>query len=215
MQSLSYQHIIDISMPLDVLTPNYPGDTKFQRETSIISIQGTDDVCTASSLVMSAHSGTHIDAPRHFMTDGITVLDIPPRRLISKAVVLARSGNAGLIGPDELNQVSLESGMSILLKTTNTPSAEQEHSTGTVRLSLPGARYLTERGVNLVGINAISIEVENDPSYPVHRHLLGKGLIVLENLVLDHVEEGIYTLIVFPLAIRDGDGAPARAMLLH
>ncbi|HET8576639.1 MAG TPA: cyclase family protein, partial [Methylomirabilota bacterium] len=80
-------------------------------------------------------------------------------------------------------------------------------------LDLEGARYLVERGVRLIGIDYLSIEQFNSPGHPVHRHLLGAGVVILEGLDLSCVTPGAYELVCLPLPVRGIDGAPCRAML--
>lgn len=213
MNTLSYTKVIDISMPLHNGVRYYPGDIRFRREVSVFTLGDADDVCTTSSLTMSAHSGTHIDAPRHFLASGRTVDGIPPHRFVSNALVLECNGRESA-GSDFFRKHPIETGMSLLLKSGTDGGLRPDAGNTSPTISPDGARYLREKRINLAGTDGISIETDGDPTYPVHRHLLEGDIIILENLVLAQVEQGFYTLLVFPLLIRDGDGAPARAVLL-
>jgi len=202
--------IIDISTPLDEHTPAYPGDPVFRRDT-VASISEEGVGYNLSMLRMSTHCGTHVDAPRHFIPEGSTIDRIPLHRWISPALVIEIS-DTDLIEASHLEAAPIRPGDAVILKANADRHACAGHDD--VRaLSVSAAEYLVSRGINLVGIDALSIEAYDNPAFPVHGILLGNDVLVLEALSLFGVSPGRYTLIAAPLLIRDGDGAPARVFL--
>jgi arylformamidase len=203
--------IIDISTPLDERTPAYPGDFVFRRNvTAVIDEDGSG--YNLSTIAMSAHSGTHIDAPAHFLAKGKTIDQIQPRRWFSSAVVID-AGGAPRIGVEVLERQGIRTGDSVLLR-ANADRAADAAPDDFTSLSLEAAAWLVAKKINLIGIDALSIESYEDPSWPVHKKLLRNNILIMEGLRLRHVHPGRYTLIATPLLIADGDGAPARALLV-
>ena len=214
----SFREIIDITMPLDADTPCYPGDTKFERIQVAHSTPGGG--FNVSRLSMSAHSGTHVDAPNHFIHGGTTIDGIETSRWITRALVCECGGassvepGASSVGPDAVPLADLRPGCAVIFKLNSEADFNGDPSLART-LSPEAASTLIDAGVALVGIDWLSIEADDNPDYPVHRALLGAGIPIVENLRLRHVEEGWYTLVVAPLLVTGGDGAPARALLLR
>lgn len=171
------------------------------------------DTANVSLLSMGSHTGTHVDAPAHFIEGGATVESLPLDSLIGPALV-AEVGCERLIGRRDLEPLLLGGQSRLLLKTRNSALwAAGGFSRDFVALDLEGARYLTERGLRLIGIDYLSIEAFHSPGHPVHRHLLGAGVVILEGLDLSRVAPGVYELVCLPLPVRGIDGAPCRAVL--
>lgn len=171
------------------------------------------DAANVSLLSMGSHTGTHVDAPAHFIEGGATVESLPLDSLIGPALV-AEVGCERLIGRRDLEPLLLGGQSRLLLKTRNSALwAAGGFSRDFVALDLEGARYLTERGLRLIGIDYLSIEAFHSPGHPVHRHLLGAGVVILEGLDLSRVAPGVYELVCLPLPVRGIDGAPCRAVL--
>ncbi len=171
------------------------------------------DTANVSLLSMGSHTGTHVDAPAHFIEGGATVEALPLDSLIGPALV-AEVGCERLIGRRDLEPLPLGSQSRLLLKTRNSALwAAGDFSRDFVALDLEGARHLTERGLRLIGIDYLSIEAFHSPGHPVHRHLLGAGVVILEGLDLSRVAPGVYELVCLPLPVRGIDGAPCRAVL--
>ncbi len=170
---------IDITKPLSDRTESWPGDIRFQRT------ETKSGGWIVSRLVMSTHSGTHMDAPRHRVEGGTTVDRIPPEKLIMPALVCSEA-------PDDFR------GRAVLLPDGVT-GAE--------------AARLVSGGAVLVGTSAMSIDFGDCDE--AHRILLGAGIPVVENLKLEGIEPGLYTLICLPLRIEGGDGSPVRAFLVR
>lgn len=150
---------------------------------------------------MSAHLGTHADAPSHVLPGGEPIGQVPLDPFIGKARVIDLPGR-GEIGPDSLPRGCLGAPR-ILFRTK-----------GKTFLSPLAAVRLAEKGTLLVGTDALSVDPEDAEDLPVHRTLLSRGVMLLEGLVLEHVEPGDYRLIALPLALADLDAAPVRAILI-
>ena len=203
-------HIHDITMPLSADLPVYPGDTQVAIE-SLSSIADGDSA-NVSRLTLCTHSGTHIDPPRHFNQSGQSVDQIPLELLVGKARVV-EIADAMEIGRHELERLHVKGVERLLIKTGNSELWKEK---GLVEdfaaLTAEGAAFLMEAGVKLVGIDYISIESMHSNG-EVHKMLLNKGIIILEGLNLAEVAPGEYELICLPLKVKDGDGAPVRAIL--
>jgi arylformamidase len=205
------QRIIDISTPLDADTPSYAGDPVFSR-TVLSSIAPDGSGYNLSTLAMSAHSGTHIDAPAHFLAKGKTIDQVPARRWISPAVVIDLPG-PGSIDAAQLERRGILRGDAVLLR-ANARRAADAGPDDFSALTPDAAALLVEKKINLVGIDALSIESYHDPEFPVHKKLLRSNILIIEGLRLSHVRPGRYTLVATPLLVTGGDGAPARALLI-
>jgi len=150
---------------------------------------------------MSAHLGTHADAPAHVLSDGEAIGRVPLEAFIGPARVVDLPGR-GEVGPDRLPQRCL--GVARILFRT----------WGKAFLSPLAALRLAERGAILVGTDAMSIDPEDAEDLPVHRALLSRGVMLLEGLELKQVEPGDYRLIALPLRFEDLDASPVRAVLI-
>ena len=203
--------IYDITVAMSEELPVYPGDPRVRIEP--VSRLARGDAANVSSITMSTHSGTHLDPPRHYNDHGIPVDRIPLSILIGQALVVEIPGIKA-ITTDDLCRLPVRGEVRLLLKTANSllwsnPAFSADYSC----LTPDGARFLVETGVKLVGIDYLSVE-RHDGDGEVHRILLDNGVVILEGLNLDGVAAGSYELVCLPLKIRDGDGAPARAVLI-
>jgi len=193
--------IIDISLPIGPDTPVWPGDPPVLVEP--VTRVEAGDPADVSRLVLGTHTGTHVDPPAHFLPGGVTVDALPLDVFVGPAVVADLSGR-GAIDAGGLESHSLPQGTTrVLLKTGAAEGA----------LTAEGARWLVQQGVQLVGADTLSIEPSTG-SYPVHRILLGAGVVIVEGLDLSAVAAGPYQLVCLPLRVAGGDGAPARAVLI-
>jgi arylformamidase len=202
--------LIDVTVPLDSNLPVYPGNTPFTLEA--IKRIATGDSSNVSTLHMSAHAGTHVDAPSHFF-DGRAGADaLSLDLLIGRARVLEVTSHHG-IGPSELSGVASED-IRVLLKTPNSRlwRSTRFHA-DYVGVTEEGARFLVERGVKVLGVDYLSVEEYRKSGAPAHHVLLGGGTIVIEGLDLSEVEPGTYEMFCLPLRVVGSDGAPARVVL--
>jgi arylformamidase len=162
---------------------------------------------------MGTHTGTHIDAPRHFLPEAEGIESLRPDVLIGRCTVLDVRG-LGNVGPEHLRP-ALESGATRILLRTGTieKQTEEGFSKEFPGVTAEGAAAMIEAGVRLVGIDTMSVEVYHAPGAPTHHALLGARVVVIENLMLAGVAAGEYELMALPLLIAGADGAPARVLL--
>jgi arylformamidase len=201
---------IDVSVRLrDGLVP-WPGDPPFRIER--VSDISRGDVCTFSTLAMSAHAGTHIDAPLHFVPRGRSVDRLPLDATVGRARIITIRDRS-VIGLSELRTHRIRTGERLLLKTRNSSRRRAGHFFDDyVAVSPDAARYLAARRLRAVGIDGPSIG-PFERGAETHRILLGAGIWIVEWLDLSRTPAGSYDLICLPLRIVGGDGAPARAIL--
>jgi arylformamidase len=203
--------LIDVSVPLDENLPNYPNNTPFSLEP--IKRVARGDSSNVSTVHMSAHAGTHVDAPCHFFDDGIGTEALPLEMLIGRSRVVELTTRKGITA-DDLAHVDLSEEVRVLIKTHNSRLwGSPEFHPDFIGISESGARYLVERGIKLVGVDYLSVEEFKRPGAPAHHVLLGAGVIVIEGLNLRDVEPGIYEMYCLPLRVVGSDGAPARVVL--
>ena len=203
--------LIDVSVPLEPSLASYPGNAPFTLEANKRLARG--DSSNVSALHMSAHSGTHVDAPRHFFDEGLSTEALPLEMLIGRTRVIELRTRGGITA-DDLRTLDLAEDVRVLIKTTNSRLwGDSSFHADYVGITESGARHLADRGVKVVGVDYLSVEVFKTPGAPAHHVLLGAGVIVIEGLNLRDVEPGVYDLICLPLLVVGSDGAPARAVL--
>jgi arylformamidase len=191
---------------------NWPGDPPVRFSHALSMERG--DPCTVSLLELGAHTGTHMDAPAHFVPGGRGIDDMPPDASVGPArVILVHDRES--VKVDELVGHSLQPGDRVLLKTYNSEYCWEADGfvEDFVYLSAPAARYLVERQVRLVGIDYLSVGGFNADGQETHRALLDAGIWIIEGLDLKRVPPGRVELVCLPLKIAGGDGAPARAFV--
>jgi arylformamidase len=207
--------IYDITVPLSPLTPVWPGDPPILLEQ--VSSMDAGDHDNVSRLTCSVHSGTHVDAPHHFLNDHRTVEKLPLDVLIGSALVIHAADDVELISADFLDQANIPVGTErLLIKTRNSnlwKSMDTEFYKKFVGIRLDGAEWLVRRGFKLVGIDYLSVAPYHQ-SIPTHQVLLKPGIVLLEGLDLSAVSPGSYDLYCLPLKLSGSDGAPARAILV-
>ena len=203
---------IDISVPLYDGMVCWPGDppVRIERVTDV----ERGDSHTLSQLTMGSHSGTHIDAPVHFLKGKPGIDAMPLETVIGRARVI-EIGDGESVKPVELETHGIRRGERLLFKTQNSRRVwrEPRFVKDFVFLSIEAARYLAERKVRLVGIDYLSVGGYQRDGSAVHRILLEAGAWLLEGLDLSPVRPGRYELVCLPLKITGGDGAPARAVV--
>jgi len=203
---------IDISMPLTPGMPQFPGDPPFTSEPTHAIARG--DHYNVSRLSFGSHAGTHVDPPIHFLPGGATIDRVDLDLLNGPCTVVGVARDCAAITPSDLPLFS-PSTRRVLFRTANSErwARGEAFFSDYVALTLPAAEELLRRGVRLVGVDALSIESDPGETYPVHHHLLRGGALILAGLLLADVAPGPYELECLPLALRDGDGGPARALL--
>lgn len=212
MRHAAQSHWIDISVPLKDGMIHWPGDppVRISRVKDIAQGNSTN----LSALSIGAHSGTHVDAPVHFLPGGKGIDQAEVSALVGRARVL-EINNAESVTAEELSSHRIRKGDRLLFKTRNSSRAWHElpFMKDFVYLTDEGARFLAERRVRLVGVDYLSAGSYRYGGKEVHRSLLAAGVWLIEGLDLSAVTVGSYYLMCLPLRIVGGDGAPARAVL--
>jgi len=204
------REIYDITRTLGRETPPYPGDAPFfLRQAATVSREGFN----LSEIALSAHSGTHIDAPRHFFRKGKTLDQYPARRFVLNATV-AVCGVRDVIRRDDLAGVRPRRGEALILKTRNSRLPFKRFNRRYVYLDEDAAQWIAQRGVSLVGFDYYSVDAFDDKGQKAHHILLAADVLVLENLDLRRVKAGRYGLVCLPLRIAGAEAAPCRAVLM-
>jgi arylformamidase len=203
--------LIDISLPIHEGMIVYEGDPGISVQPALSLEHG--DPANVSTLTLGSHTGTHMDAPRHFIERAATIDTLALDTLLGPALVTEIAAES-LIGPADLAALPLDRHARVIFKTRNSTLWERtSFARDYVALSLDGAKMLIDRGVKLVGIDYLSIEAFGAVGHPVHKALLGAGMVILEGLDLRRVTPGVYELYCLPLRIAGGDGSPCRAVL--
>ena len=174
------------------------------------------DKVTMSKLEIISHTGTHVDAPLHFIPGGSTITDMPLDATVGPARVIEIK-HQSLVTVEELEPYDIKEGERILLKTRNSPITYEspEFVEDYVYISKEAAEYLADKKIRMVGLDNITIGDfrDEDSIVATHRAFLEKGIYVLEAVALDGVEPGDYELIFLPLKLLNGDASPGRAIL--
>jgi arylformamidase len=203
---------IDISIPLHNGMVGWPGDAPFERLQTLHISKG--DVCNLSQFCSSAHIGTHMDAPRHFLADGRGMETMPIEATIGPARVIAIH-HPELIKVEELEPHHLRQGERVLFKTKNSAHHWKTNTFQEKFVHIPEAtaHYLAKCGVQTIGVDYLSVGGYQTDSAETHRALLHAGIWLIEGLNLEHVDPGDYELVCLPLKMVGSDGAPARAVV--
>jgi arylformamidase len=203
----------DISVPIRSNMVHWPGDTPVQIERVQAIARGDD--CNVSRISMSSHTGTHMDAPRHFLRSGRALDQMPLNATVGPVrVIKIRDQDQITVG--ELRPYRVRRGERLLFKTQNSSHCWKRKSfvKAFVHLSNEAANFLAESGVRAVGVDYLSVgPYRANDSKVVHRALLRAGVWIIEGLDLSRVRPGMYELVCLPIKIFHGDGAPARAIL--
>ena len=172
------------------------------------------DKCNVSKLSMGAHTGTHMDAPIHFITGGKGIDEMPPRIALGRARVIEIKDKES-IKPEELSSKKIQKGERILFRTFNSMRVWKSDTfvEDFVYISKEAARYLANIGIELVGVDYLSVGGYKRDSVETHQALLGAGIWIIEGLNLSQIEPGNYELVCLPIKIVGGDGAPSRALV--
>jgi len=200
----------DISLNLSAETVRWITSPPFELHERRRMSRG--DHNNSSAVNMSVHSGTHVDAPFHFVAEGAAIDSLPLELFIGPALVRAVDADR-YITEEHVSAIDLEGETRILFKTRNSALLHRSaYDPDFVAFSVEAARALVARGVKLVGLDYLSV-AHGDEQVPVHRAFLDHGVALLEGVDLSEVEPGRYELICFPIRLRGLDGAPCRAVL--
>jgi len=203
---------IDISVPLREGMLSWPGDAPFERRLALTIQSGSE--CNLSELSLTAHTGTHIDAPLHYLPAGLAIDAMPIAATLGRARVI-QIQDPERIRIAELEQCNLSRGERVLFKTRNSELWRTADHFESQYIFIPPetAQFLAGRGLQTVGIDYLSVGGPGPEGAETHRILLSAGVWIIESLNLENVEPGEYELVCLPLRIAASDGAPARAVL--
>ena len=209
-------HIYDVSVPLSAATPTYPGDPGIEIKQWLTLANG--DAANVSLINFGLHSGTHVDAPAHFIQGGAKAESLPLDSLVGEARVVEVANDIKVIDEDFVVANCPSGSERILFKTRNSAFWSNTHEgfrEDYTYIEPDAARHLAELGIKLVGIDYLSVEQYKSTNFATHLTLLSKGVVILEGLDLREVPAGLYELFCLPLKIAggSGDGAPARVIL--
>jgi arylformamidase len=208
--------IYDISLSISPELPTWPGDPGLELELSESMDMGAH--VNVTKISTSVHLGTHVDAPHHFLNDGRTIEKLPLDVLTGPCYVVQLPDGVEAITADVLERTEISAEMKrVLFGTRNShwwANGETQFQTDFVAITEDGAQWLVERGVQLVGVDYLSVAPYGD-SEPTHKVLLRAGVVIVEGLNLAHIMRGFYDLYCLPLKIAGCDGAPARAILIQ
>ncbi len=208
--------IYDVSVPLSAATPTYPGDPGI--EIKQWSTLANGDAANVSLINFGLHSGTHVDAPAHFIAGGARVETLPLASLVGEAEVVEVGNDLRVIDEDFVAANCASGTQRILFKTRNSAfwnNPREGFRRDYTYLDPAAARRLVDSGIKLVGIDYLSIEKFESEKFETHLALLSSGVVIVEGLDLRAVPSGVYELFCLPLKIAggSGDGAPARVIL--
>jgi arylformamidase len=202
--------IFDISLSLSPRTIHWVSGTPLEFIERKRIKRG--DTNNSSSIRTSVHAGTHVDAPFHFVPDGLTIESLPLDVFIGPARVCGVDPGTHITAADVLKH-GLQGEERVLFKTRNSSLLHKGvYDPGFAAFSVDGAKALVDSGVRLVGLDYLSV-AHADEQVPVHRAFLDHGVVLLEGVDLSEVPPGRYELICPPVKLAGSDGAPCRALL--
>lgn len=201
----------DISRSLSPTTAVWPGDSKFELHQMMNISQG--ESVNLTTITMSAHTGTHVDAPRHVDDEGQSMLEVDLRPYWGICQVVTTDKNNGPIEIDDFANYDLTKAPRLLV---HSPAGDAPHNQFPELIPYPSPAlvdHLGSLGICLYGTDALSVDHVQSKTLPGHHALLRNRIAILEGLDLRRVPDGIYELSAIPLKIEAGDGSPVRAIL--
>lgn len=202
----------DITMEISPDTIVFPGDPGVEINESASISKG--DVCNVSLLKFGSHTGTHMDAPKHFYDNGNTI-DKLKLDYFYGAVKVFEIPNVTEITVNNLEALDINEGDRIILKTRNSELLkEKEFKTDFTYITGEAAEYLVKKKIRTIGVDYLSVEQFGSENFEAHYALLENNIAIIEGLYLADIKPGNYTLIALPLKIVGGNGSPTRAVLI-
>lgn len=210
---------LDLTLEISNKLPSFPGSPRPQF---ISWADKKSDGYNLELIFFSSHSGTHLDAPYHFVEKGLGIDKIPLSKLITKAVLCrAKKGPDEIITQKDIVDFETKNGKisansAVVFETGwSNNLTKKDYFTRNPGLSKTAAKYLIEKEVSLVGIDSPSIDMGKDPKFSAHHTLLKRGVLILENLCnLNKIPRSNFKLIVLPLKLRGATGSPVRAVAI-
>lgn len=202
--------LYDITRTVSPEIAVWPGDTPFSSKLVLAMADG--EAVNVSTLTMSVHTGTHVDAPYHFTADGPRVGQMSLEAFIGPARVVSVDKTGGLL-PGDLADGALDGAERVLFHTPASDVPDERWESDIAHMTVEMADYLAGLGVRLVGLDSPSMDPVDSEEMPAHHALNRHGISILEALSLKGVPDGDYELIALPLKLADADGSPVRAVL--
>ncbi len=209
--------IIDLTLTVSDKIPTFPGSP----QPNFIPWENIkEDGYNLEVLFLSSHTGTHMDAPHHFLEKGAKIHEISLKKLVSEAALIQCRKNGGQsitktdIQKFEKNHGKIENFSSVIFYTGWQKNLQKKYYfTKNPGLSVSAAKYLTSKKISLVGIDSPSIDLGKDPKFSVHQIFAKKGVLIVENLAnLDKIKSPTFHLVVLPLKLKNATGSPVRAI---
>ena len=210
-------NVIDLTLTVSDKIPTFPGSP----QPSFIPWENVkEDGYNLELLFLSTHTGTHMDAPYHFLEKGAKIHEISLKKLVSEAALIQCRKNGGQsitktdIQKFEKNHGKIENFSSVIFYTGWQKNLQKKYYfTKNPGLSVSAAKYLTSKKISLVGIDSPSIDLGKDPKFSVHQIFAKKGILIVENLAnLDKIKSPTFHLVVLPLKLKNATGSPVRAI---
>ena len=209
--------IIDLTLTVSDKIPTFPGSP----QPNFIPWENIkEDGYNLEVLFLSSHTGTHMDAPHHFLEKGAKIHEISLKKLVSEAALIQCRKNGGQsitktdIQKFEKNHGKIENFSSVIFYTGWQKNLQKNYYfTKNPGLSVSAAKYLTSKKISLVGIDSPSIDLGKDPKFSVHKIFAKKGVLIVENLAnLNKIKSPTFHLVVLPLKLKNATGSPVRAI---
>ena len=209
--------IIDLTLTVSDKIPTFPGSP----QPNLIPWENIkEDGYNLELLFLSSHTGTHMDAPYHFLEKGAKIHEISLKKLVSEAALIqSRKGSGESITKTDIQKFEKKSGKidgfsSVIFQTGWQRNLQKKYYfTKNPGLSVSAAKYLASKKISLVGIDSPSIDLGKDDKFSVHQIFAKKGILIVENLVnLDKIKSSKFHLVVLPLKLKNATGSPVRAI---
>ena len=209
--------IIDLTLTVSSKIPTFPGSP----QPSFIPWENvSDDGYNLELLFMSTHTGTHMDAPYHFLEKGAQIHEISLKKLVSEAVLIkSTKKNSEPITKTDIQKFEKKHGKidgfsSVIFLTGWQKNLQKKfYFTNNPGLAVSAAKYLASKKISLVGIDSPSIDLGTDSKFSVHQIFAKKGMLIVENLAnLDKIKSSTFHLVVLPLKLKNATGSPVRAV---
>jgi arylformamidase len=206
--------IYDVSVPIENGMPVWPSDPPVKLTPSAVAAADGTHTIRVTSIALGSHTGTHIDAPVHFVDGGRKLHEIPLQSLVGEVMVF-HIPEVRSISRQHLERLDWTGVQRVLFKTDNSARwADKVFHRDFVYLEPDAAEFLVERGMRLVGIDYLSIDPFGSEGHPAHFVLLPNNVVILEGLDLRKIAPGRYQMAALPLNLQDADGAPTRVILM-
>ena len=209
--------VIDLTLTISDKIPTFPGSP----QPNFIPWENVkEDGYNLELLFLSSHTGTHMDAPHHFLEKGAKIHEISLEKLVSEAVLIKSKKNGGEsitktdIQKFEKKHEKIMDFSSVIFQTSWQRNLQKKYYfTKNPGLSVSAAKYLASKKISLVGIDSPSIDVGTDSKFSVHQIFAKKGMLIVENLAnLDKIKSSKFHLVVLPLKLKNATGSPVRAI---